>query len=299
MFIVMQQVLLLLLFAAVGYIMCKAGKVNSAHTKLISALQVYVFLPCTVINTYSANFTIPYIREKYPLLLASIVILGILIVVSDLLSRVLAEKGYLRSVYRYSLTLSNYGGFGYPLVSGLFDELMLQNAMIFALPLSMYSSTHGYAMLTKTPFKLKKIFSPVVIASIFGAIIGLTGFQLPYVLDSLVDKCAACMAPVCMLMVGMVISEFNLLALMKGRNNYIVAALRLLILPCAIAGGLKLVGLEDVVIPALMMYAMPCGMNTVVFPRLVDEDCSTGASLTLITSVLACVTVPICVAIFT
>ena len=176
---------------------------------------------------------------------------------------------------------------------------MLQNAMIFALPLSMYSSTHGYAMLTKTPFKLKKIFSPVVIASIFGAILGLTGFQLPYVLDALVDKCAACMAPVCMLMVGMVISEFNLLSLLKGRNNYIVAALRLLVLPCAIAGGLRLVGLEDVVIPALMMYAMPCGMNTVVFPRLVDEDCGTGASMTLITSLLACITVPICVAIFT
>ena len=95
MYIVMQQVLLLLLFAAVGYIMCKTGKANSGHTKLISALQVYVFLPCTVINTYSANFTIPYIREKYPLLLSSFVILAIMIVVSDLLSRVLAEKGYL------------------------------------------------------------------------------------------------------------------------------------------------------------------------------------------------------------
>ena len=154
-------------------------------------------------------------------------------------------------------------------------------------------------MLTKTPFSLKKIFSPVVIASIFGAIIGLTGFQLPYVLDALVDKCAACMAPVCMLMVGMVISEFKLLSLMKGKKNYIVAALRLLILPCAIAGSLKLLGFDDIVIPALMMYAMPCGMNTVVFPRLVDEDCQTGASLTLITSVLACVTVPICVALFT
>ena len=98
MFIVMQQVLLLLLFATVGYIMCKAGKVNSAHTKLISALQVYVFLPCTVINTYTANFTIPYIREKDPLLIASFVILGIMIVLSDVLSRMLAEEGYLRSV---------------------------------------------------------------------------------------------------------------------------------------------------------------------------------------------------------
>ena len=299
MYIAMQQVLLLLLFVALGYVLCKAGKANSSHAKLISVLQVYVFLPCTVINTYSANFTIPYIREKYPLLLVSIAILAILLLVGDVLSKMLAEKGYLRTVYRYSLTLSNYGGFGYPLVGSMFGDLMLQNAMIFALPLSIYTNTHGYAILTKTPFTLKKIFSPVVIASIVGAVIGLTGIQLPYVLDSFVDKSAACMAPVCMLLVGMVISEFDVVSLLKGKKNYIVAVLRLLILPCVIAGGVKLLGFEDIVIPALMMYAMPCGMNTVVFPRLVDEDCQTGAALTLITSVLACVTIPICVAIFT
>lgn len=298
MFIVMQQVLLLILFAAVGYILCKAGKVNSAHTKLLSALQVYVFLPCTVVNTYSANFTIPYIREKYPLLLASFIIMGVMLVVGDVLAKLLAKKSYLQVVYRYSLTVSNYGFFGYPLVSGLFGDLMLQNAMIFALPISMYTYTLGYAMLTKTKFSLKRFFNPVMTASIVGAIIGLTGLKLPYVLDSLVDKSAACMAPVGMLLAGMVISEFDLLSLLKGRNNYIVAALRLLVIPCAIAGSLKLLGFEDIVIPALMMHAMPCGMNTIVFPRLMGEDCRTGASLTLITSLLACITVPICMAIF-
>lgn len=299
MFIVMQQVLLLILFAAVGYILCKAGKVNSAHTKLLSALQVYVFLPCTVVNTYSANFTVPYIREKYPLLLASFVVMGIMIVVGNVLSKMLAEEGYLRAVYCYSLTVSNYGFFGYPLVSGLFGELMLQNAMIFALPISMYTYTLGYAMLTKTKFSPKRFFNPVMTASVIGAVIGLSGLELPYVLDSLVSKSAACMAPVGMLLAGMVISEFDFPALLKGKNNYIVAGLRLLVIPCAIAGSLKLLGFEDIVIPALMMHAMPCGMNTIVFPRLLGEDCSTGASLTLITSLLACITVPICVAIFT
>ena len=298
MFIVMQQVLLLILFAAVGYTLCKTGKVNSQHTKLLSALQVYVFLPCTVVNTYSSNFTIPYIREKYPLLLASFVIMAVMLVVGDVLAKMLAKKSYLQVVYRYSLTVSNYGFFGYPLVSGLFDDLMLQNAMIFALPISMYTYTLGYAMLTKTKFSLKRFFNPVMTASIVGAIIGLTGLRLPYVLDSLVDKSAACMAPVGMLLAGMVISEFDLLSILKGRNNYIVAMLRLLVIPCAIAGSLKLLGFEDIVIPALMMHAMPCGMNTIVFPRLVGEDCRTGASMTLITSLLACITVPICVAIF-
>jgi len=146
---------------------------------------------------------------------------------------------------------------------------------------------------------LKKIINPVIVASIVGAILGLTGAKLPYVLDSLLTKSAACMAPIGMMLVGMVVSEFDFISLLKGKANYIVAVLRLLVLPCAIAGSLKLLGLDDVVIPALMMHAMPCGMNTVIFPRLVGEDCQPGAAMTLITSLLACITVPICVALFT
>ncbi len=298
MFIVMQQVLLLILFGAVGYTLCKSGKAKHEHTKLLSVLQVYIFLPATIINTFSSNFTVSYISEKYSLLIVSVVITIIMMIVGYVLAGLLAKKSYLQSVYRYSLSVSNYGFFGYPLISGLFGELMLQNAMVFTLPLSLYAHSVGYATLTKTKFSFKRFLNPAITASIIGAVMGLTGIKLPFVLDSLVDKSAACMAPVGMLLAGMVVSEFSFVSLIKKKRNYIVAVLRLLVIPCTIAGCLKLFGFEEMVLTALMMHAMPCGLNTIVFPCLVGEDCSTGASLTLITSLLACVTVPICVALF-
>ncbi len=298
MVIVMQQVLLLILFASVGFVLCKTGKVRSEHTKMLSTLQVYVFLPCTIINTFSANFTVAYIREKYQILVVSSIIMVIMVVVGYLLSKLMTKKLYLQSVYQYSLTVSNYGFFGYPLVSGLFGELMLQNAMVFTLPMSLYAHTIGFAILTKTKISVKRFLNPAITASIIGAAIGLTGIKLPFVLDGLVNKSAACMAPVGMLLAGMVISEFNFVALIKQKKNYIVAFFRLLIIPCTIAASLKLLGFDDIVLIALMMYAMPCGLNTIVFPRLVGEECGIGASLTLITSLFACITVPVCVALF-
>lgn len=298
MLIVMEQVLMLILFAAVGYILCKVGTVDSRQSKLLSALYVYVFCPCAVINTYSNNFTVAYLREKYPLLLASAVIMAVMVAVGKLLAKVLVKGEYMRDVYGYSLAVANYGGFGYPLASGLFGELMLQNAMFFALPISMYACTFAYAMLTKTKLSLRRMCNSVTLSMIIGAILGLTGAKLPYVLDNVVDKFAACMTPTGMLVVGMVLSEFDFVSLLKGKVNYIVAALRLLVIPCAIAGSLKLLGLDDIVIPALLMHAMPCGMNTIIYPRLVGEDCRPGAALTIITSLLACVTVPLCFALF-
>lgn len=298
MFIVMQQVLLLILFALVGYTLCKLGKVKSEHTKLLSTLHVYVFLPCSVLNTYATNFTPTYIREKYPLLIASIIIIICTIVLGSLLSKVLTKHPYQRSVYSYSLSFSNYGFFGYPLVESLFGSLALQNAMVFALPISLCTNTWGYAALTKTKFSLKRIFTPVVWATLIGAAIGLTGFRMPDVVQSLVSKSASCMAPVGMLLAGMVVSEFEFTSLLRGKNNYLISAMRLLVIPCAIALTLKVLGFEEMVLTALMMHAMPCGMNTIVFPRLVGEDCKAGASMTLISSLLAILTVPLLVAIF-
>lgn len=298
MFIVMQQVLLLVLFALVGYILCKLGKIKSEHTKLLSTLHVYVFLPCSVLNTYASNFTPTYIREKYPLLIASIIIIVCTILLGSLLSKALTKHPYQRAVYSYSLSFSNYGFFGYPLVESLFGSLALQNAMVFALPISLCTNTWGYAALTKTKFSLKRIFTPVVWATLAGAVIGLTGFKMPAVVGSLISKSAACMAPVGMLLAGMVVSEFKFPSLLRGKNNYIIAALRLLVIPCAIALTLKLLGFEEMVLTALMMHAMPCGMNTIVFPRLVGEDCGAGASMTLITSLLAILTIPFCVMLF-
>ena len=59
-----------------------------------------------------------------------------------------------------------------------------------------------------------------------------------------------------------------------------------------------LVGAKDAVMPALLIYAMPCGLNTIVFPKLIGEDCHIGAGLACISSVLACVTIPICIELF-
>ena len=298
MLIVLEQVLILVLSAAVGYVLCKTGKVSSSHAKTLSALHVYVFLPCTLFNTYSTQFTVPYIREKYPLLLTALVLTVLMMGLSAVLARTLTKKEYLRTIYRYTLMVSNYGGFGYPLIGGLYGELMLQNAMLFSLPVSIYTNTVGYAELTKTKLTLKRMINPMLISILLGALVGLTGLKMPSMVTSIVNKFAACMAPVGMLIVGMVVSEFHIPSLLRRKQNYPVVALRLLVLPFAIVGTLKLLGFENCVVPALMIYAMPCGMNTVIFPRLVGEDCETGASLTLISSVLACLTIPLCFAVF-
>ena len=297
--VVFEQVLILVLFAAVGYLLSSKKIVDPKHTKMLSALEIYVFLPCTVFNTFSSNFTIDYLKAKYSIVLISAVMLVILAVVTFFLSKILTKDPYQRYLYTYSMTIPNYGYMGYALAGSLFGDEVLLNVMMFVIPLSLLVYTVGYCMLTKTKVSFKRLLNPPLLAVVIGAAAGLLNWTPPSFAGSMIQKAAACMAPVSMLLTGIVISEYHLLPLLKNKVNYIVAALRLLVIPCLAGAVLVLLKLEIALIPTVIIYSMPCGLNTVVFPRLIGEDCKTGASLALISSVACCATVPFCIWLFT
>jgi len=227
--VVFEQVLMLVLFAAAGYVLCKKHLSDSKHTKLLSTLEIYVFLPGTVFNTFSKNFTVAYLREKYVLVLISAAVLVIVAVSMHFFSKVLTKDDYRRSVYTYSLSIPNYGYMGYALAGSLFGSETLLNVMIYALPLSMYVYTIGYCMLTKTKLNLKKLLNPVLISMGIGMVVGLVGWQPPALVSTMAEKAAACMAPVSMLLTGMVISEYRFRELLRNKMNYLVSGLRLVV----------------------------------------------------------------------
>ena len=296
--VVFEKIFYMILLASAGFALCKAGVADHRQAKLLSVLEVYLFLPANSIKTYSANFTVEYFRKNYYLILVSMAIMAVVIILAELVARKLTDDPYRRNVYRYSLIFSNYGLIGYALTADLFGELMLQDAMVFAFPMGLCAYTLGYSLLSKTGLNLKKLINPPIIAIFIGALFGLTGMQLPSVISTTLEKASACMSPVSMILTGMVVSEFDIRELLRRKSDYVVVLCRLLLVPCAIAGTLKLLGLNDVVIPALMMYAMPCGLNTIIVPRLIGENCESGAALALISNLLACVTIPVCVFLF-
>jgi predicted permease len=133
---------------------------------------------------------------------------------------------------------------------------------------------------------------------VLGAVVGLSGFQTPGPVESFLSKAAACMSPVSMLLTGIVISDYKLKELLSQWQVYVIAFMRLLVLPCIAGVALRLLKLEMLLLPTLMVLAMPCGLNTIVFPKLMGRDCKPGAAMAFITSILCCITIPLCLLFF-
>lgn len=298
MLIVIEQVCLLLTFAAVGYLLSKTKLANADHSKLLSVLCLYIFLPSKVFNTFATRFTTTYLMQYYPLLLGSAVIVTVLALIAIPVSRSLTKDAYMRNVYHYTLTIPNYGYIGYALAEGIFGGDVLMDVMMFAFPVCLYTYTIGYSMLTGGKLSFKKLINPVTIAMVLGAVVGLSGISMPSAVDSFLSKAAACMSPVSMLLMGIVISQFPLKELLSQKACYFIILMRLLVIPCSVCFVLRLLKLEMLVLPTLMVLAMPTSMNTIVFPKLMGQDCKPGAAMACISSILCCITIPLCLLLF-
>lgn len=295
---IFEQVLILITFCLTGFVLCKTKLLNAEHSKPLSVLLVYVFFPCMSFNTFSSQFTVGYLAEKGTLILVSLGILLVMVVLAMIICKFLGGDPYEKNVHHYSMATSNMGYMGYPLVQAVFGAERLLDCMMFGLPLSIYIGTVGYNMLTAGKGKKplwQKIFTPSLIGILLGCSVGISGIQLPQTVFDIAKMSSNCVAPVSMLLTGMAISQFSIKTLLSNWKVYIICAVRLLVAPLLSFALVKLCGFEFALIPAVALYAMPCGMNTIVYPKLVGKDCNLGAATVLISTTLSMITIPLCI----
>jgi len=293
-----ENVFVLIFFAFAGWFLGTRHILSSQNSKLLSVLEIWVFLPCNMLKSFSKNFTLSYFREKYPLIILSACLVVSLMLLNAFLVPKFVKGKYQQNVLRYSLTAPNYGYVGYPLIQSVYGDLMLLNAQVFAIPMSVYTSSEGYRLLTNgDSVSLKKIINPTLVAIIVGATLGLTGVQLPNVVNTIIANGSSCMGPISMLLAGITISDYDIKELLRNKTSYIVTLFRLLLIPLTLCVILKSFVSKDILMIVVLIYCMPCGLNTIVFPKMIGEDCRPGASMAMISTVACLVTIPLCMQI--
>ena len=291
--IVFEQLSLLFIFMLCGFLLGKSKLINYEHTRILSVLEIYLFLPCTVFNAFYSNFTIDNLTKYYQLVIVSTAVLSVLVFFSHIISVLLSKDPYDKKVYKYSLTIPNYGYMGYALALGLYGTEGLLNIILFAIPFSIYTYTFGYCMLTNQRVSLKKLINPVILSILAGAVFGLLNVKLPGIVETFLNKSGNCMAPVSMLLAGITIAEFNIKHLISEKSVYIASVIRLVLIPCLVMAALKPFFDDTLVRAAVLLCAMPCGLNTIVFPKLIGEDCKTGAKLAFVSNLFAMLSIPV------
>jgi len=293
----LKQLAVMYIFIFLGWFFGKRRKDVGEKSSILSFLLVNLFLPCKLFLNFSENFTVSYFQNNRLTVIISLGILAALIGLGSLVSRLLSREPYERKVYNYSTSISNYAYFGYVLVEQTLGSAAMNDLMVFCIPFSLYCYTFGVAMLMNRGNSFKSLMNTVTVSIAAGIVWGLLSLPVPGVLVTAMESASSCVGPVSMVLVGLTLSSFPVKSLIPGKSVWAYCGIRLMAVPFAVWGMCKLLGLVmplpgSVYPAAVLMACMPCGLNPVVFPRMIGQDCRLGAKLILLSCILSCVTIP-------
>lgn len=256
-------------------------------------------MPAVVINTFRTNCTVKNISEKWVFIAYSTGVLLFCIATGFVASRFLGKTEYLKKVYRYSISVSNFGFVGTAMVSGIYgaESMELFDYLMFTLPLNLFTYSIGIAWLVPNghgKFSMKNFVNPIFVSIFIGAILGLLPIPKFRLVTTIINSTAACMSPIAMILTGFVIGGYSFANLFGKWQTYVVAGIRLVFLPTVSVLVLKLFNApQEAVVATLCANAMPLGLNTVIIPSAYGKSPDDGASMALVSQLMAVFTIPI------
>lgn len=292
----LENVVGLIFFMALGYLFNRTGKLPKQTSSVLSVLTTTLFLPAYTILNLSESFTVENIGKNLGIFGFGCLFILLAILLGLVLAKILGRNEFEQKTLRYAFAFPNFGYFGYPVIAGVFGAQMLANMIVFCIPVSLACNTYGYLLFSKEKkISLKQILlTPMVFSIFIGCALGLTGWKLPNLLNSLLTGASNCMSPASMLLCGFVLGNFSLRQLITGARGYWLSAIRLLGIPILFAIPLLLCGVSGVYLMLpLLVFALPLGMNIVVFPESYGIDASENARPCFVSYLLAIIVLPI------
>ena len=295
----LNHIAVLFSFILIGFVLKKKNILSDGSGRTLSRLENGIFMPAVVINTFWNNCTVENISRKWIFLVYSTALLIAAVALAFIISKFLTKDEYLRKVYRYSLSVSNFGFVGTALVQGIYgaDSIELFDYLIFTLPLNMFTYSIGIAWLVPNghgKFSMKNFVNPIFVSIFIGAILGLLPIPKFRLVTTIINSTAACMSPIAMILTGFVIGGYSFANLFGKWQTYVVAGIRLVFLPTVSVLVLKLFNApQEAVVATLCANAMPLGLNTVIIPSAYGKSPDDGASMALVSQLTAVFTIPI------
>ena len=297
----LNQTAVLISFILIGFVLKKKKKLPDNTSVVLARLENMLFVPALVMGTFIEKFTLSEIGRFGKLFGISFIMIGIMMPVAVLLSKLLTKDKYEQNIFTYGLAFSNFGFVGNAVVQAVFPEIFLEY-MIFVLPLWIMIYLWGVPVLLiggsgdKQVLKdrLKAFVNPMFIGMLIGMLIGLSGFSVPKWLLSVVTVSGSCMSPIAMILTGVTVAEISLKKTFTSGKIYTASILRLLVIPGLFIAVSKVVPMERAVYACgLCALAMPLGMNTVVVPGAYGKDTSLAAGMAVVSHLLGCITIPL------
>lgn len=300
---VLEQMLRILLFLGLGFALNRLHILPKGVGSGISKLVTMVFLPALLIHSNMTEFNLANVATYGKIVLTGAAFFVVIVLLSHPVARKLAgDNAQDKGIYLYGLSFPNTGAVGMPLALALLGTAGLFQFNLFLLASSIMTYLWGIGLFLpgekkNTPKRfLKNLANPICISMLIGLFLGALGAKdwMPALVTNFAKDLSACYVPVSLIMAGYSIADYPLKEVFNRPKAYWFSLVRLVMIPLLVILASRGLGLSKfLAILAVLDFAGPGGMNTVVFPAAYGQDCRTGASIVLLSSLGSVLTVPL------
>ena len=296
-----QQVLVLYLIVAVGFVADKLNVFKQSTAKLSNDVLFYIITPTVIVQSFmNMDFDIKTASSLGIafLCMAATITVGIFLAIP-----LFKKSEDNRTIFQYAVTYGNMGYMALPLCQAMLGSEGVFYCSAGVVAFNIFSFTHGIWLMTKSEgkasFDFKKLlFNPGVISVIIGMPLFVFDIELPGVVQSAVGHISNLNTPLAMLFFGTYIANTDLKKMFCLKENYLVAIFKLVVLPAVMLGLYKLTGVSGTLLTACIISAsVPSANNTVMFSAKYGKDTGTASQIVAFNSALSVLTIPIMVAL--
>ena len=296
-----QQVLILFLIVAVGFIADRLHVFTQSTAKASNDLLFYIITPTVIVQSFlnmefniktASSFGIAF------LCMAGTLTVGILLSIPFF-----NKSGDNSQVYKYAVSYGNMGYMALPLCQALLGSEGVFYCSAGVVAFNILCFTHGVWLMTKgkekTKFDFKKlIFNPGVISVLVSLPFFILDIDMPTPINSAIGHISNLNTPVAMIFFGTYIANTDLKSMFKVKENYLVAFLKLIVMPSIMLVIFKVVGITGTMITACIISAsVPSANNTAMFAAKYGKDTGVASQVVSFDSALSVLTIPVMIAL--
>ena len=291
--ILLRQIAIMALLAAVGVCLSRKGFLSPQGTKDLGAILLRVIIPCVIVKSYITEFS----RER----LLELALSAELALIGFILAMVISYLvfGKRRRLENFAASFCNAGFIGIPLAQAIIGEEGVFYIAASVALLNLFQWTYGVYIMAdrKDAISAKTIAkNPVVIAIVIGVVLFVSQIPVPGIVTSTLGYIAGMNTPIAMILMGTYLAKLPLKKLLDKRA-YGCVLFRLVIIPAVIllVFWVLPVSNADIALAAFLAAATPVGANICVFAQQYDCDYEFSVVTVCLSTLLSVITVPLLV----
>ncbi len=302
-FLLFKQIAQFFIMIIMGYTLVKLKIVKSEDSKVLSMVCLYLIMPCVIINSFLIEFT----PEKLKGLGLAVGVAIVIHFVAWVFIRILGKVLSFNPVEKASVMYSNAANMVIPVVmSVLGDEWVLYSSAFVSVQLVLLW-THCKSMLSNEKgFELKKIYTNINLIAIFiGILLFITKIHIPSVLQGTLKSVGGTVAPISMIITGMIMAGAELKKVFVNGRIYLVLFFRMIFFPFIVFMIIYFTGITKVIDNGAMILLVtfiatitPTASSITQMAQVYGNNEQYAGAINIMTTIVSIVTMPIMVALY-